>query len=59
MFLIVVGTRRNPLAKIAADAAEEMLRFAAKFGLTPVARTRFAAGGFAPSSPGKFNRLLR
>lgn len=58
MFLIVVGTRRNPLAKIAADAAE-MLRFAGKFGLTPVARTRLAAGGFAPSSPGKFNGLLR
>jgi hypothetical protein len=28
-----------------------------EFGLTPVARTRLAAGGYAP--PGKFDRLLR
>jgi P27 family predicted phage terminase small subunit len=33
------NARRNPLVKIAADAAEDMLRFAGEFGLTPVART--------------------
>ena len=53
------NARRNPLVKIAADAAEDMLRFAGEFGLTPVARTRLAAGGFGPSSPGKFDGLLR
>jgi P27 family predicted phage terminase small subunit len=36
--------RRNPLLKIAADAANQMLTFAAEFGLTPVARNRIAAG---------------
>jgi P27 family predicted phage terminase small subunit len=35
--------RRNPLVKIAADAAEDMLRFAGEFGLTPIARTRLAS----------------
>jgi hypothetical protein len=35
----------GPLLKIAADAAEDMLRFAGEFGLTPVARTRLASGG--------------
>jgi P27 family predicted phage terminase small subunit len=38
------NARRNPLLKIAADAAEDMLRFAGEFGLTPVARTRLASG---------------
>ena len=53
------NVRRNPLVKIAADAAEDMLRFAGEFGLTPVARTRLAAGGYAqPSSPSKFDGLL-
>ena len=47
--------RRNPLVKIASDAAEDMLRFAGE----PVARTRLAAGGFAPPSPSKFDGLLR
>jgi P27 family predicted phage terminase small subunit len=50
--------RRNPLAKIASDAAEDMLRFAGEFGLTPVARTRLAAAGYGPSSPSKFDGLL-
>jgi P27 family predicted phage terminase small subunit len=50
--------RRNPLVKIAADAAEDMLRYAGHFGLTPVARTRLAAGGYGPSSPGKFDGLI-
>jgi phage terminase small subunit len=50
--------RRNPLVKIAADGAEDMLRFAGEFGLTPVARTRLASSGYAPSSPSKFDGLL-
>jgi P27 family predicted phage terminase small subunit len=40
--------RRNPLVKIASDAAEDMLTFAGQFGLTPVARSRLAAGGWEP-----------
>jgi P27 family predicted phage terminase small subunit len=39
------NVRSNPLVKIATDAAEDMPRFAGEFGLTPVARTRLAAGG--------------
>ncbi len=61
--LLIKGTdgnaRRNPLVKIAADAADDMLRFAGEFGLTPVARTRLAAGGFGPSPPSKFDGLLK
>jgi P27 family predicted phage terminase small subunit len=53
------NARRNPLVKIASDAAEDMLRFANEFGLTPVARARLAAGGYAqPSPPSKFDGLL-
>jgi len=44
---------------VAADAAEDMLRFAGEFGLTPVARTRLASGGYAPPpGRGKFDGLL-
>ena len=35
-----------------------MLRFAGEFGLTPVARSRIAAGVYAPPNPGKFDGLL-
>jgi phage terminase small subunit len=51
--------RRNPLVKIAVDAAGHVLRFAGEFALTPVARTRLATGGYGPSSPGEFDGLLR
>jgi phage terminase small subunit len=37
------GPRRNPLVKIAADAAEDMLAYASPFGLTPAARGAVAA----------------
>jgi|SRR5580700_8752911 P27 family predicted phage terminase small subunit len=51
--------RRNPLVKIAADAADDMVSFAGEFGLTPVARSRLAAGiGGQPPRPSKFNGLL-
>jgi P27 family predicted phage terminase small subunit len=50
---------QNPLCKIAANAARDMVRYAAEFGLTPAARARIAAGvdggGEAPS---KFAGLL-
>jgi P27 family predicted phage terminase small subunit len=52
------NAKRNPLVKVAADAAQDMLAYAGHFGLTPVARTRLAAGGFGPSSPGKFDGLI-
>ena len=43
---------------VAADAAQDMLAYAAHFGLTPVARTRLAAGGYGPSLPRKFDGLI-
>jgi P27 family predicted phage terminase small subunit len=49
--------RKNPLIKIAADAANDMMRFAAEFALTPVARSRIAAGVDA-QPPSKFDGLL-
>ncbi|MCK1303899.1 phage terminase small subunit P27 family [Bradyrhizobium sp. 24] len=53
------NARRNPLVKIANDAAEDMLRYAGEFGLTPIARTRLGAAGYAaPSPPSKFDGLL-
>jgi P27 family predicted phage terminase small subunit len=50
-----VGERRNPLVKIAVDAATNMLQFAREFGLTPVARARLGAAGWEPTGPGKFD----
>jgi hypothetical protein len=35
-----------------------MLRYASEFGLTPIARTRLAAGGFEPPSTSKFAGLI-
>jgi P27 family predicted phage terminase small subunit len=56
----VGDARRNPLVKIAADAAEDMLKFAGEFGLTPIARARLGAAGWdGPHAPGKFDGLLR
>jgi len=51
------NARRNPLIKIAADAAADMIRFAAEFGLTPIARTRIAQG-IHQQPPSKFAGLL-
>jgi P27 family predicted phage terminase small subunit len=55
------GARRNPLVKLAADAADQMLTFASEFGLTPVARARLAAGVGAqpPRGGGKFEGLIK
>jgi P27 family predicted phage terminase small subunit len=53
------NTRRNPLVKIASDAAADMLRYAGEFGLTPVARSRIAVGVYGqPPGGGKFDGLL-
>ena len=52
------NARRNPPATIAADAADATLSFAGHFGLTPVARSRLAAGIGRQPGPGKFDGLL-
>jgi P27 family predicted phage terminase small subunit len=53
------NARANPLVKIAADAADAMVAAAGQFGLTPVARSRLAAGvGGQPRRAGKFDGLL-
>jgi phage terminase small subunit len=49
----------NPLVSIARKHAADVIRYASEFGLTPVARTRLAAGGYGPSMPRKFDGLLR
>jgi P27 family predicted phage terminase small subunit len=51
--------RRNPVVKIAADAARDMVRYAGEFGMTPVARSRIAAGVWnQPQGGGKFDGFL-
>jgi P27 family predicted phage terminase small subunit len=50
---------QNPLVRIAANAAADMVRFGAEFGLSPAARARISAGvGFEPPGGGKFGDLL-
>jgi P27 family predicted phage terminase small subunit len=49
----------NPLLSIARKAAADMVKFAGEFGLTPIARSRLAAGGWEPPpGPGKFDAFL-
>ena len=51
--------RQNPLVRIVRNAGDHMLRCAAEFGLTPIARARIASAGFnPPGPPGKFDGLL-
>jgi P27 family predicted phage terminase small subunit len=51
--------RRNPLVKIVADSADAMVRYAGEFGMTPLARSRLAAGiGGQPAGPSKFDGLI-
>jgi P27 family predicted phage terminase small subunit len=51
--------RRNPVLKIARDAATDMLKFSGEFGLTPVARARLGAAGWEPTgAPGKFDGYI-
>jgi P27 family predicted phage terminase small subunit len=47
----------NPLVKISRNAAADMLRFAAEFGMTPRARSYLDAAGRL-SGPSKFDGLL-
>ncbi len=53
--------RRNPLVQIARQGADDMVQYASMFGMTPVARSRIAAGvgGQPPATPSKFDGLLR
>jgi P27 family predicted phage terminase small subunit len=60
--LVVRGTERsnrvpNPFLKIACQAARDLIKFGAEFGLTPSARARVSAG-MPPSPPSKFGDLL-
>jgi P27 family predicted phage terminase small subunit len=50
--------RRNPLIRIAKEAAMEMLRFGGEFGLSPSARSRINAGPGGDGGLGKFDGLL-
>ena len=53
------NVQRNPLIRIAQDAAKDMLAFGGQFGMTPASRVRLAAGGYGPSPPSKFDGLLK
>jgi P27 family predicted phage terminase small subunit len=48
---------QNPLCRIAREAARDLLRAGAEFGLTPSARARISAG-LPPPGPSKFGDLL-
>ena len=52
------NARRNPLIKVSADAADAMVRYAGLFGITPVARSRIAAGVHAQPGSSKFDGLI-
>ena len=53
------GRKTNPLVRIASQAADNMIAVAGLFGLTPVARSRLAAGIYGqPPGPSKFDGLL-
>jgi phage terminase small subunit len=49
---------QNPLQRIAVNAANDMIRYAAEFGLTPAARARVAGGIVGRAMSGKFDGLL-
>jgi P27 family predicted phage terminase small subunit len=48
----------NPLVRIADHAARQMVRYAAEFGFTPVARTRLGGIGGKERGPNKFKGLI-
>lgn len=60
--LVIPGSNNqavsNPLVGIASRSANEMVRYATEFGLTPSARARIAAGIPGDSSKSKFDGLL-
>jgi P27 family predicted phage terminase small subunit len=50
---------QNPMVRIAANAAADMVRYAGEFGMSPAARARISAGvGYEPPPGGKFDGLL-
>jgi P27 family predicted phage terminase small subunit len=59
--LLVKGSekqaRPNPLVRMSAAAASDMVRYASEFGFTPAARSRIAAG-IGPTTTSKFGDLL-
>jgi P27 family predicted phage terminase small subunit len=53
------NARANPLVRIAARAADDMVSFAGHFGMSPAARARISAGvGYEPPGGGKFDGLI-
>jgi P27 family predicted phage terminase small subunit len=50
--------RLNPLLKLAAAAASDMVKFASEFGFSPAARSRISAGIAYELAPRKFAGLL-
>jgi P27 family predicted phage terminase small subunit len=59
--LLSPGSERNmvpnPLLRISAQAARDLIKFGSEFGLTPSARARVAAG-MPPAPPSKFGDLI-
>jgi len=50
--------RANPLIRVANNAAADMVRYAAEFGMTPSARARVAGGVAWREGGSKFDGLL-
>lgn len=48
----------NPLLRVSMSAANDMVRYAAEFGLSPAARSRVANSLAAQIAPSKFDGLL-
>jgi P27 family predicted phage terminase small subunit len=53
------GDTKNPLRAVAREAAADMVRYAAEFGLSPAARARIAAGPYGETrTTDKFDGLI-
>jgi P27 family predicted phage terminase small subunit len=52
------GMIPNPLIGIARRAADQVLRTAVEFAMSPAARARMGAGPSTPKPPGKFDGLI-
>jgi P27 family predicted phage terminase small subunit len=52
------GAIQNPLVLTIRQAANDMVRFAGEFGMTPVARARIGAGIYSNPTASKFDGLL-
>jgi len=51
------GAQANPLVRISAKAAQDMVRYASEFGFTPAARARVAIG-VRETGPSKWDGLI-